>query len=96
MSVKAQTEVKHAGNGNVSVLFDNRVDFAEPVLALTAAGRFEPLSGPEAAAAKGILLARHPQLKDLLDEETSAVFRVAFKSFQLLRGVREAHFISLQ
>jgi len=84
-----------AGNRAVSVLFDNRTDKSSPALALTAAGAFEEVPVEQAQSIKALLLAKHPQLKELLDDRSTEIFSVKFTSFQLLSGIRESSYISL-
>lgn len=85
-----------AGNRAVSVLFDNRSDKSSPALALTAAGVFEEVPGERAQSIKALLLAKHPHLKELLDDRSTEIFSVKFSSFQLLSGIRESSYISLK
>ena len=37
-------------------------------------------------------LARHPQLRELVDDPEAVLISIRVKSFQLLEGVRDAHF----
>ncbi|MEN6464032.1 MAG: pyridoxamine 5'-phosphate oxidase family protein [Syntrophaceae bacterium] len=83
-------------NGNVSLLFDTRMDKTEPVMALTAPGTFERLSPEESASVKKLLLGRHPQLKELLSDKHAEIFSVRFRSFQLLSGITEQQLMLLE
>lgn len=83
-------------NGNVSILFDNRVDRTEPVMALTAAGTFERLSPEESAATKKVLLEKHPKLKELLSDPHAEIFAVRFRSFQFLSGITDQQIMLLE
>jgi nitroimidazol reductase NimA-like FMN-containing flavoprotein (pyridoxamine 5'-phosphate oxidase superfamily) len=83
-------------NGNVSVLFDNRPDRTDPVMALTAAGTFERLSAEESAAVKKLLLAKHPNLKELLGDAHAEIFSVRFRSFQFLSGITDQQIMLLE
>jgi len=83
-------------NGNVSLLFDNRMDKTEPVMALTAAGTFERLSAEESAAVRKRLLEKHPALQELLSDRHAEIFAVRFRSFQLLSGITEQQLMLLE
>lgn len=83
-------------NGNVSILFDNRADRTEPVMALTAAGTFERLSPEDGAAVKKLLLDRHPKLNELLNDPHAEVFSVRFRSFQFLTGITDQRIMLLE
>lgn len=83
-------------NCNVSILFDNRPDRTKPIMALTAAGTFERLSPEEIAAAKKLLLEKHPNLKELLGDAHAEIFSVRFRSFQFLSGVTDQQVMLLE
>lgn len=83
-------------NVNVSILFDNRTDGPEHVMALTAAGTFERLSPEESSSVRKLLLDRHPQLNELLSDAHAEIFSIRFRSFQLLSGITEQQLMLLE
>jgi nitroimidazol reductase NimA-like FMN-containing flavoprotein (pyridoxamine 5'-phosphate oxidase superfamily) len=83
-------------NPCVSLLIDTREEDRNLGVgqkkALTISGIFQKV---DPARKKGILakfLARHPQLKELVDDPEAVLISVRVQSFQLLQGVRDAYF----
>ncbi len=83
-------------NVNVSILFDNRTDGSEPVMALTAAGTFERLPPGDMASVRKLLLDKHPKLNNLLSDVHAEIFSVRFRSFQFLSGITDQQIIFLE
>lgn len=83
-------------NPCVSLLIDTREEDRNLGVgqkkALTINGIFQKV---DPSRKKGILakfLARHPQLKELVDDPEAVLISVRVQSFQLLQGVRDAYF----
>ncbi len=83
-------------NPCVSLLIDTREEDRNLGVgqkkALTISGIFQKV---DPSRKKGILakfLARHPQLKELVDDPEAVLISVRVQSFQLLQGVRDAYF----
>jgi nitroimidazol reductase NimA-like FMN-containing flavoprotein (pyridoxamine 5'-phosphate oxidase superfamily) len=84
-------------NPLVSLLVDTRERHRgvqrQAAKALTIEGEFRRVGDVEKEAGiRRMLLARHPHLKPLLDEEDSEIVCVKISSFLLLDGVTDAHF----
>jgi nitroimidazol reductase NimA-like FMN-containing flavoprotein (pyridoxamine 5'-phosphate oxidase superfamily) len=85
------------GNSAVSLLIDSREeDFdrkRKDIRALTVSGIFQELKDPsEEGRILGMLLEKHPHLRELTEGGKAKVFAVRAKSFQLLEGVSRSHF----
>ena len=88
-------------NPNVSLLIDTRAKDrpAEslPVMALTVTGILKsPMDSEEGVLARGLLLDRHPPLREFLQDTGAEIFAVTIRSFQLLEGIKDASFFSVQ
>ncbi len=87
-------------NPAVSLLVDTRgQDSPENrprTKALTVTGRFERIeSEEEQERIRNRLLERHPHLKAFAESPETEFFRIRAKSFQLLDGITDASFVSL-
>ncbi len=87
-------------NPSVSLLIDSRdTDRGEKrphARALTINGRFEVVGdGQRKDALKAQLLERHPHLKGLAEDPDAEVFAVRIRSMQLLEGVAESSFVTV-
>ena len=81
-------------NPAVSLLVDTRE--APQPSALTIEGACRPLAaGPERDQARVRLLGRHPDLAALLDDPGGEILKVRITSFLLLKGLTEAHRVTL-
>jgi nitroimidazol reductase NimA-like FMN-containing flavoprotein (pyridoxamine 5'-phosphate oxidase superfamily) len=79
----------------VSLMIDTRDKSARrEVCAITVSGRAIEITNPERlSAVRSAMVARHPQLKRLIDQPDVAWICVRIDAFQLLNGVHEAHHI---
>ncbi len=87
-------------NPSVSLLIDSRdVDRGakrHQARALTVTGLFGGVGDRQKQdAMKAQLLERHPHLKDLADDPDAEFFTVRIKSMQLLEGVAESSFVTV-
>lgn len=86
-------------NPRVSLLVDTRDEPEEDersTLALTVAGRVEPVEDPiELHQVRSALQERHPGLGPILESADTAVLYVRIESLLLLDGPNEAHFEEL-
>ncbi|NPU85598.1 MAG: pyridoxamine 5'-phosphate oxidase family protein [Syntrophaceae bacterium] len=87
-------------NPNVSLLVDTREDARMPgrprPVALTINGCFRSPDSPEREAGiRRRLVERHPVLEDLAKNPEARVLVVRIRSFQLLDGIAEAHFLEI-
>ncbi len=87
-------------NPSVSLLIDTRerergqgrID----VKALTVSGEFQTLADPmKKDLVRSKFLKRHPHLSDLLNDPNAEIFSIKIHSFQLLDGVKDAFFESI-
>ena len=84
-------------NPMVSLLIDTREEEKGEkrvdIKALTVSGEFQTINDPEK---KGLIrarfLKRHPHLADFLNDPGAEIFSIRIKSFQLLDGVKDAFF----
>jgi hypothetical protein len=60
--------------------------------ALTITGTFQKLDPIRRKEIREQFLARHPQLKELVDDPEAVLISIRVQSFQLLEGVRDAYF----
>jgi nitroimidazol reductase NimA-like FMN-containing flavoprotein (pyridoxamine 5'-phosphate oxidase superfamily) len=89
-----------SANPEVSLLIDNREEHSsgdrQHARALTVDGTFEPMGDEDK---KGRVAARfrekHPHLKAIMDDPDSQLVCVKVRSFLLLDGVSDAHFVEL-
>jgi nitroimidazol reductase NimA-like FMN-containing flavoprotein (pyridoxamine 5'-phosphate oxidase superfamily) len=84
-------------NPGVSILVDTRCeDPLENVRALTVSGTAREISDAKALkSVRELFGAKHSGLTDVLDAPDSAFVAVSIQSFQLLSGVREATYITV-
>jgi len=83
-------------NPNVSLLIDSRD--ARPrsrAQALTVTGEFQEVDGERATPIRRRLLDTHPHLADFMADPDAAIICVNVKSFLLLDGLTDAHFVTL-
>ena len=89
------------GNPTVSLLIDTREEEKGQrriyIKALTVSGEFQTINDP---VKKGLIrekfLKRHPHLIDFLDDPDAEIFSIRTKSFQLLDGVKDAFFETIE
>jgi len=86
-------------NQNVCLLIDTREEERGQrrafIKALTVDGKFQIIVDPgKAEKIRTTFLAKHPHLKDFLNDPGAEIFSVRIKSFQLLDGVRNSFFES--
>jgi len=83
-------------NPCVSLLIDTREEDRNLALgqkkALTITGTFQRVDPARKKVIQAQFLARHPQLKELVDDPEAVLISVRVQSFQLLEGVRDAYF----
>jgi len=84
-------------NHDVSLLIDTREGEKGgkrmDIKALTVSGEFQAIKDPgEKELARTRFLKRHPHLKDFLNDAGVEIFSIKIKSFQLLDGVKDAFF----
>ncbi|OPY84267.1 MAG: Pyridoxamine 5'-phosphate oxidase [Syntrophus sp. PtaU1.Bin208] len=89
-----------ASNPAVSLLVDTREGDSPKergqTKALTVSGQFERIEGEERKnRIKDRLLERHPHLKAFAENPDTEVFLIKVKSFQLLDGLTDASFVTL-
>jgi nitroimidazol reductase NimA-like FMN-containing flavoprotein (pyridoxamine 5'-phosphate oxidase superfamily) len=89
------------GNPTVSLLIDTREEEKGQrriyIRALTVNGEFQTINDP---VKKGLIrekfLKRHPHLIDFLDDPDAEIFSIRTKSFQLLDGVKDTFFETIE
>ncbi len=84
-------------NPTVSLLIDTREEEKGGkriyIKALTVSGEFQTIKDPtKRDFIRSKFLKRHPHLKDFLNDPGAEIFSVRVKSFQLLDGVKDAFF----
>jgi nitroimidazol reductase NimA-like FMN-containing flavoprotein (pyridoxamine 5'-phosphate oxidase superfamily) len=84
-------------NPSVSVLIDTREEERgqrrTDLKALTVSGEFQTLNDPRKEdLIRGKFLKRHPHLRDFLNDPDAEIFSIKINSFQLLDGVKDAFF----
>jgi general stress protein 26 len=84
-------------NPTVSLLIDTREKEKGQrrifINALTVSGEFQTISDPEKKDfIRSKFLRRHPHLADFLNDPGAEIFSIRIKSFQLLDGVKDAFF----
>jgi nitroimidazol reductase NimA-like FMN-containing flavoprotein (pyridoxamine 5'-phosphate oxidase superfamily) len=87
-------------NGKVSLLIDTREEDRaggrEVTKALTINGVFHKIAGESGKKeALDRLLKKHPNLRMFADSPDAEIFAVRIKSFQLLEGISDSSFVSL-
>jgi len=87
-----------SANPCASLLIDDRCAAGAALgLALTVAARCAPFATPQnEAAARRLLLEKHPQLASFLDSEGVVLLRLRVESLQLLSGLTDLFFISAE
>ncbi len=84
-------------NPTVSLLIDSREEAKGQrriyIKALTVSGEFQTINDPvKMGFIREKFLKRHPHLIDFLNDPGSEIFSIKIKSFQLLDGVKDAFF----
>jgi nitroimidazol reductase NimA-like FMN-containing flavoprotein (pyridoxamine 5'-phosphate oxidase superfamily) len=84
-------------NPTVSLLIDTREEEKGQrriyIKALTISGEFQTINDPgKKALIRRKFLKRHPHLADFLNDLGAEIFSIKIKSFQLLDGVKDAFF----
>ena len=84
-------------NPTVSLLIDTREEEKGEkriyIKALTVSGEFQTIKDPtKRDFIRSRFLKRHPHLKDFLNDPGAEIFYIRIKSFQLLDGVKDAFF----
>ena len=84
-------------NPTVSLLIDTREEEKGKrrvyIKALTVSGEFQTIKDPgKRDIIRSKFLKRHPHLKDFLNDPGAEIFSIRIKSFQLLDGVKDAFF----
>ena len=84
-------------NPTVSLLIDTREEEKGEkriyIKALTVSGEFQTIEDPtKRDFIRSKFLKRHPHLKDFLNDPGAEIFSIRIKSFQLLDGVKDAFF----
>lgn len=84
-------------NPTVSLLIDTREEEKSQrrinIKALTVSGEFQPIKDPgKRELIHKQFLDRHPHLADFLNDPGAEIFSIKIKSFQLLDGVKDAFF----
>jgi nitroimidazol reductase NimA-like FMN-containing flavoprotein (pyridoxamine 5'-phosphate oxidase superfamily) len=87
-------------NPTVSLLIDTREEEKSPrrinIKALTVSGEFQPIKTPgKRELIHEKFLDRHPHLAYFLNDPGAEIFSIKIKSFQLLDGVKDAFFETL-
>ena len=88
-------------NPIVSLLIDTREEEKgqgrSNIKALTVKGEYRILNDPEKREAmRSRLLKQHPHLADFLNDPGAAIFSIKLKSFQLLDGVKDVFFETIE
>ena len=80
----------------VSLLIDTREEDRNLAVgqkkALTVSGVFQKLDPARKKVIRAQFLARHPQLRELVDGPEAEIISIRLQSFQLLEGVEDAYF----
>jgi len=80
----------------VSLLIDTREEGRDIALgqkkALTISGLYQKIDPARKRELRAHFLARHPQLKELVEDPETEIISIRAQSFQLLEGVRDACF----
>ena len=83
-------------NPCVSLLIDTREEDRNLAIgqkkALTVSGVFEKVDPARKKVIRAQFLARHPELRELVDDPEAEIIAIRVQSFQLLEGVQDAHF----
>ena len=83
-------------NPCVSLLIDTREEDRDLAVgqkkALTVSGTFQEVDPAREKGIRAQFLARHPQLKALVEDPEAVTISIRVQSFQLLEGVRDAYF----
>ena len=83
-------------NPCVSLLIDTREEDRNLAVAqkkaLTISGTFQKVDPARKKVIREQFLARHPQLRELVDDPEAVLISIRVQSFQLLEGVRDAYF----
>jgi nitroimidazol reductase NimA-like FMN-containing flavoprotein (pyridoxamine 5'-phosphate oxidase superfamily) len=84
-------------NPTVSLLIDTREEEKGQrriyIKALTISGEFQTINDPgKKDLLRSKFLKKHPHLTDLLNDSGAELFSIKIKSFQLLNGVKDAFF----
>jgi nitroimidazol reductase NimA-like FMN-containing flavoprotein (pyridoxamine 5'-phosphate oxidase superfamily) len=87
-------------NPIVSLLIDTREEEKGrrriDIKALTVSGEFQTINNPEKKdLIRSKFLKRHPHLTDFLNDPEAELFSIKIRSFQLLDGVKDAFFESI-
>jgi len=87
-------------NPTVSLLIDTREEKKGQkridIKALTISGEFQTINNPgKKDLIRSKFLKRHPHLADFLNDPESDLFSIKIRSFQLLDGVKDAFFESI-
>ncbi len=88
-------------NRNVSLLIDTREEHRgggrSHGRALTVSGMFEPIAdAAKREAVRARLLARHPHLREFMDDPDAEPLCIKVTAFLLLDGLTDAHFEKVQ
>jgi len=80
----------------VSLMIDTREEDRNLAIgqkkALTVSGVFEKVDPARKKVIRAQFLARHPELRELVDDPEAEIIASRVQSFQLLEGVQDAHF----
>ena len=80
----------------VSLLIDTREEGRNIALAqkraLTISGLYQKIDPAREREIQAKFLARHPQLRDMIEDPETEIISIRVQSFQLLEGVRDACF----
>ena len=84
-------------NPTVSLLIDTREEWKGQrriyIKALTISGEFQTINDPgKKDLLRSRFLKRHPHLTDFLNDSGAELFSIKIKSYQLLNGVKDAFF----
>jgi nitroimidazol reductase NimA-like FMN-containing flavoprotein (pyridoxamine 5'-phosphate oxidase superfamily) len=87
-------------NPTVSLLIDTREEEKGrrriDIKALTVSGEFQTINNPEKKdLIRSKFLKRHPHLTDFLNDPEAELFSIKIRSFQLLDGLKDAFFESI-
>jgi nitroimidazol reductase NimA-like FMN-containing flavoprotein (pyridoxamine 5'-phosphate oxidase superfamily) len=87
-------------NPSVSLLIDTREEEKGQrridIKALTVSGEFKMINNPEKKdLIRSNFLKRHPHLTDFLNDPEAELFSIKIRSFQLLDGLKDAFFESI-
>ena len=83
----------------VSLLIDTREEGRSMAIgqkkALTVSGVFQKIDPAKEKGLRAQFLARHPQLKELVQDPETEIISIRVQSFQLLEGLRDAYFAEI-